>query len=45
VGDEKTNATVAEARGSILPARKTKDTDTTKKTKKTKMRQFFGDEM
>ncbi len=37
----KNNAAVAQARGRILPPRKTKDTDTTKKTNKPKMRQFW----
>ncbi len=37
----KKDAAVAKARGRILPPRKTKDTDTTKKTNKTKMRQFW----
>jgi hypothetical protein len=37
----KKDAAVAQARGRILPPRKTNDTDTTKKTNKTKMRQFW----
>ncbi len=37
----KKDAAVAQARGRIVPPRKTKDTDTTKKTNKTKMRQFW----
>jgi hypothetical protein len=37
----KKDAAVGQARGIIVPPRKTKDTDTRKKTNKTKMRQFW----
>jgi hypothetical protein len=37
----KKDAALAQARGRILPQRKTKDTDTRKKTNKAKMRQFW----
>jgi hypothetical protein len=37
----KKDAAVAQARGTILPPRKTRDTDTTKKTNKPNMTQFW----